>query len=129
MQEAPITVLSVAPDRNALTHLVRAGRGAAMSSMAGESGVVVGGVDTHSRTHHASVIDHLGREMSDCEFPATMAGYEALTVWLQGFDELARVGVEGTSSYGAGLAPASASGGGVGGGGGPPGSAGPPRAR
>jgi transposase len=75
-----------------------------MSSMTGESGVVVGGVDTHSQTHHAAVIDYLGREISDCEFPATAAGYEALGVWLRGFGELVRVGVEGTSSYGAGLA-------------------------
>ena len=75
-----------------------------MSSMTGESGVVVGGVDTHSQTHHAAVIDYLGREISDCEFPATVAGYAALVVWLRGFGGLARVGVEGTSSYGAGLA-------------------------
>jgi hypothetical protein len=53
--------LSGAPDRNALTHPVRAERGAAMSSMTGETRVVVGGVDTHSQTHHVAVIDHLGR--------------------------------------------------------------------
>src|SRR5947209_1322981 len=75
-----------------------------MSSMTGEAGVVVGGVDTHSQTHHVAVIDQLGREVDDCEFPATAVGYAALAVWLRGFGELARVGVEGTSSYGAGLA-------------------------
>jgi hypothetical protein len=32
-----------------------------MSSMTGETRVVVGGVDTHSQTHHVAVIDHLGR--------------------------------------------------------------------
>jgi transposase len=65
---------------------------------------VVGGVDTHSKTHHVAVLDYLGREVGDREFPATAAGYEALTGWLRGFGELSRVGVEGTSSYGAGLA-------------------------
>ena len=75
-----------------------------MSSMTNQAGVVVGGVDTHSQTHHVAVIDYLGREMGDREFPATTAGYEALAGWLRGFGELARVGVEGTSSYGAGLA-------------------------
>ena len=75
-----------------------------MSSMTGETGVVVGGVDTHSQTHHVAVIDQLGREISDREFPATAAGYVALAGWLHSFGELARVGVEGTSSYGAGLA-------------------------
>jgi transposase len=76
-----------------------------MSRISGKTGVVVGGVDTHSWTHHVAVIDDLGREVRDCEFPATAAGYEALAaVWLRSSDELARVGVEGTSSYGAGLA-------------------------
>ncbi|MCA1694989.1 MAG: transposase [Actinobacteria bacterium] len=74
-----------------------------MSSMTGETGVVVGGVDTHSQTHQVAVIDHLGREVSEREFPATAASYAALAVWLRSFGELARVGVEGTSSYGAGL--------------------------
>jgi transposase len=85
-----------------------------MSSMTGEhgvvagevvlGGVVVGGVDTHSEVHHAAVLDALGRELADREFPATTAGYRALLGWLHSFGELARVGVEGTSSYGAGLA-------------------------
>jgi transposase len=75
-----------------------------MSSMTVEADVVVGGVDTHSQTHHVAVIDHVGRELSDREFPATEAGYVAVVEWLRGFGELSRVGVEGTSSYGAGLA-------------------------
>ena len=85
-----------------------------MSSMTGEhgvvagevvlGGVVVGGVDTHSEVHHAAVLDALGRELGDREFPATAAGYQALLGWLCSFGELTRVGVEGTSSYGAGLA-------------------------
>ena len=75
-----------------------------MSSMTGETGVVVGGVDTHSRTHHVAVIDQLGREVDDREFPATVGGYAALAGWLRGFGGVVRVGVEGTSSYGAGLA-------------------------
>jgi len=32
-----------------------------MSSMVVEPSVVVGGVDTHSQTHHAAVIDQVGR--------------------------------------------------------------------
>ena len=38
------------------------------------------------------------------EFPATAAGYASLLGWLRGFGDLALVGVEGTGSYGAGLA-------------------------
>ena len=40
--------------------------------------VVVGGVDTHGQTHHAAVIDEVGRELGDREFPASPAGYRAL---------------------------------------------------
>jgi transposase len=75
-----------------------------MSGMTGEIGVVVGGVDTHSQTHHVAVIDDLGRELGDREFPATAVVYAALALWLRSVGELARVGVEDTSSYSAGLA-------------------------
>ena len=64
---------------------------------------VFGGVDTHSNTHHAAVVDPLGRELADREFPATPSGYEALRTWLVGYGQLVMVGVEGTGSYGAGL--------------------------
>ena len=58
-----------------------------------------------ARRHPARLfIGVLGRELADREFPATTAGYQALLGWLVSFGELARVGVEGTSSYGAGLA-------------------------
>jgi transposase len=65
--------------------------------------VVVAGVDTHSLTHHAAVLDGLGRELGDREFPATAAGYTALLGWIRGHGQLATVGVEGTGSYGVGL--------------------------
>lgn len=68
-----------------------------MSSMTGETRVVVGGVGTHSQTHHVAVIDDLGREVDDREFPATAVGYAALAGWLRSFGELAWVGVEGTT--------------------------------
>ena len=65
---------------------------------------VIGGVDTHGRTHHAAVIDTAGRLLGDAEFPATGAGYRSLARWLAGFGRVTAVGVEGTGSYGAGLA-------------------------
>ena len=43
--------------------------------------VVVGGVDTHGQTHHAAVIDEVGRQPGDREFTASPAGYRA---WLIG---------------------------------------------
>ena len=66
---------------------------------------VIGGVDTHGATHHAALIDaRLGRHLTDRQFPATAAGYRELTVWLRAHGPLLAVGIEGTGSYGAGLA-------------------------
>jgi transposase len=65
---------------------------------------VVGGVDTHSATHHAAVIDPIGRHLADAEFPADAAGHQELAVWLAAHGTVIAVGVEGTGSYGAALA-------------------------
>jgi transposase len=68
------------------------------------SATIIGGVDTHGRTHHAAALDHVGGLLADRQFPATTAGYTALAAWLHSFGRVATVGVEGTGSYGAGLA-------------------------
>ena len=65
---------------------------------------VFGGVDTHGRTHHAAAIDGAGRLLGDAEFAATAAGYAVLLAWLTAFGRVVKVGVEGTGTYGAGLA-------------------------
>lgn len=65
---------------------------------------VAGGVDTHSDTHTAAVIDMVGRVLGTGQFPADPGGYAVLLAWVQGFGRPVRVGVEGTGVYGAGLA-------------------------
>ena len=65
--------------------------------------IVIGGVDTHSRTHHAAVLDPQGRLLGDREFPADRDGYRQLLSWLGRHGQVEVVGVEGTGSYGAGL--------------------------
>jgi transposase len=50
------------------------------------------------------VIDPLGRHLADAEFPADAAGYRQLEAWLRSHGDMAAVGIEGTGSYGAGLA-------------------------
>jgi transposase len=65
---------------------------------------VVGGVDTHLDVHVAAAIDRVGGLLGVGSFPATPAGYHALSGWLGSFGPIERVGVEGTGSYGAGLA-------------------------
>ena len=65
---------------------------------------IFAGVDTHADTHHAAVIDSNGKHLGDAQFPTTPAGYAALAAFLTAFGMAVRVGVEGTGSYGAGLA-------------------------
>jgi transposase len=65
---------------------------------------VVGGVDTHADVHVAAAVDANGGVLGVESFPTDSAGYEALAAWLVGFGPVIRVGVEGTGSYGVGLA-------------------------
>jgi len=65
---------------------------------------VTGGVDTHLDVHVAAALDPLGGVLGSEPFETTSAGYKALLAWLEGFGEVTSVGVEGTGSYGAGLA-------------------------
>jgi transposase len=48
--------------------------------------------------------DHLGAVLGTKSFPTTVRGYRALLAWLRGLGDLVKVGVEGTGSYGTGLA-------------------------
>lgn len=70
----------------------------------GDRVMVTGGVDTHKDFHVAAAKDDLGRLLDTATFPATTAGFAALLAWLQTFGTVSTVGVEGTGSYGAGLA-------------------------
>jgi transposase len=66
--------------------------------------VITGGVDTHADMHVAAALDPIGGLLGVRELPATAAGYAGLLHWLAAFGDVALVGVEGTGSYGAGLA-------------------------
>jgi transposase len=61
-------------------------------------------VDTHLDFHVAVVMDRLGRRLDELKVPTTKKGYGELLRWAEGFGLVACAGVEGTSSYGAGLA-------------------------
>jgi transposase len=62
------------------------------------------GVDTHADVHVGVALDHLGRRLGSRAVPTTPAGYAELVAWARPFGTLERVGIEGTGSYGAGLA-------------------------
>jgi transposase len=66
--------------------------------------VIAGGVDTHAGMHVAAALDPIGGLLGVREFPATRAGYAGLPAWLGSLGDIAVAGIEGTGSYGAGLA-------------------------
>jgi transposase len=75
-----------------------------MQSMPAPTAAVTVGVDTHLDLHVAAVLDHTGRLLATQAFPASTRGYVALVTWAERFGPVERIGVEGTGTYGAGLA-------------------------
>jgi transposase len=63
---------------------------------------VVIGADTHLDTNHLAVITDAGKPLADAEFPSP-AGYDDAVRWARSFGTIAIAGVEGTSSYRAGM--------------------------
>jgi len=61
------------------------------------------GVDTHKEVHVAVALDALGAQVDCCEIATTPAGYRSLLAWARDLGVPA-FAVEGTGSYGAGLA-------------------------
>lgn len=68
-----------------------------------DGGPVYGGIDTHADTHHVAVIDVHGRPLGDVRVPATAAGYRQAVRFIGRWPVVAKVGVECTGSYGAGV--------------------------
>ena len=75
-----------------------------MTTLASARIAVIGGVDTHADVHVAAACDQLGGVLGTRSFPTTSAGYRGLLRFLASFGDLEAVGVEGTGSYGSGLA-------------------------
>jgi transposase len=75
-----------------------------MESMPAAAIAVTVGVDTHLDQHVAAVVDQTGRLCGTQTFAASTRGYVALVTWAEGFGPVGRIGVEGTGTYGAGLA-------------------------
>ncbi|QNI06580.1 IS110 family transposase [Mycobacterium kubicae] len=76
-----------------------------MPTMPPPSRVVVG-VDTHKDVHAAAVVDVGGALLATASFGADREGYRALIEWAAQFGTVLRFGIEGTGSYGRGLASA-----------------------
>ena len=65
---------------------------------------VIVGVDTHRDEHVAVAIDRLGAWLGQHNLRAVSSGYDGLHRWASGLGETVVFGIEGTGSYGAGLA-------------------------
>lgn len=65
---------------------------------------VILGVDTHLDTHVAAVISHAGKLLGTLAMPTSATGYLKLLAWARSLGCVRRAGVEGTGTYGAGLA-------------------------
>ena len=66
--------------------------------------MMVVGVDSHKDSLVCAVVDQAGRAVGSEVFPNTAAGHEAMSAWVDGLGSVARVGIEGSGSYGRGLA-------------------------
>jgi transposase len=75
----------------------------ASESPASASEVILG-IDTHLEVHVAVALDGLGRRLGELNVPTTVKGYQKLLHWAEGLGPVCCAGVEGTGSYGAGLA-------------------------
>jgi transposase len=91
------------PTSNVTTPTTDTDTGADTGAGVGNTGTVIGGVDTHRDTHTAAAVDTTGRLLATATFSATPTGYQQLLHWLRGFGAVTQIGVEGTSAYGAGL--------------------------
>jgi transposase len=65
---------------------------------------VIVGVDTHKDQHVAVALNQLGRRLGERFVPATAGGYADLLTWATAHGQVVAVGIEGTGSYGLGLA-------------------------
>src|SRR4051812_5547655 len=68
------------------------------------STVIIVGVDTHKFVHVAVAIDHLGTRLASCSVSVDRAGYAELLAWARALGRIDAFGIEGTGSYGVGLA-------------------------
>jgi len=101
-----INVLSAPPDQGCRPTRIESEGSSIMTAPTRPEAIAIGGADTHADTIHAAVITTLGREVADQEFPTTAAGYRAVIAFWASHGPIDQVGIEGTSSYGAGLADA-----------------------
>ena len=76
----------------------------AVSHISSRAIQVVVGIDTHQDQHVAVAVDQLGIRLNEYSTPATTWGYGELERWARDLGQVCAFGIEGTGSYGAGVA-------------------------
>ena len=76
----------------------------AVSRISSRAVQVIIGVDTHKDQHVAVALDGRGVRLDEKHVPVATYGYEELERWSRDLGQVHAFGVEGTGSYGAGLA-------------------------
>jgi transposase len=74
-----------------------------MEEQAGQNEVILG-VDTHLDLHVGAVISSTGKLLGTLATATNASGYQQLLAWARSLGCLRCAGVEGTGTYGAGLA-------------------------
>ena len=65
---------------------------------------IIVGVDTHKHTHAAVAVTGLGARVGELTIRVGLGGYRELEAWARSLGAVRAFGIEGTGSYGAGLA-------------------------
>jgi transposase len=65
---------------------------------------IIIGVDTHKHTHAAVALTGLGARVAELTIKVGLGGYRELETWARSLGVVRAFGIEGTGSYGAGLA-------------------------
>ena len=102
--ESPVTVLSARPTRRCRQSVKEASNMSNSIACDDPSVKVIVGVDTHKHEHVAVAINDLGARLATFRAPANRAGYADLVAWARTLGAVEAFGIEGTGSYGAGLA-------------------------
>jgi transposase len=65
---------------------------------------IIVGIDTHKHTHAAVAVTGLGARVGELTIRVGLDGDRELEAWAQSLGAVRAFGIEGTGSYGAGLA-------------------------
>ena len=100
----PSQSLSALPTRRCRQPVMEANHMSTRIARVEPAVTVIVGVDTHKHVHVAVAVDRLGARLGSCSVPVNRGGYAELVAWARTLGTVEAFGIEGTGSYGVGLA-------------------------